>query len=309
MKNPFRLISSPLSPNTQPDDVKLAFWLLFRPGLWQKSSNSKETGSYGANANPMSGDAIWRLEETFQNYLGVKHAYSFNSGRSALMAVLHGLGLQNGSEVLLQAFTCNAAANPIRWSGLVPVFVDCNESYNMSATDLKRKITPKSRAVMVQHTFGLPADIDEIKKICDENNLALIEDCAHSLGAKYHGQKVGTFGKAAFFSLSRDKVISCVYGGMAVTNDEELAKKILNYQDELRLPGKPSDFPATAAPGVDELADPARFTRSAASTDVIFAKNPYPFQGDPLEREKGLAAGLLPQEIVVRAGDVGIEPI
>jgi dTDP-4-amino-4,6-dideoxygalactose transaminase len=236
MKNPFRPISISLSPNTQADDVKLAFGLLFRPDLWQKSNNSKEIGTYGASANPMAGDPIWRLEKTFENYLGVKHAYSFNSGRSALMAVLHGLGLPSGAEVLLQAFTCNAAANPIRWSGLAPVFVDCDQNYNLSVQDLKKKITPKSRAVMVQHTFGLPADIDEIKKVCDENNLVLIEDCAHSLGAEYHGQKIGTFGKAAFFSMSRDKIISCVYGGMAVTDDDELAEKILNYQDGTGYP-------------------------------------------------------------------------
>jgi Predicted pyridoxal phosphate-dependent enzyme apparently involved in regulation of cell wall biogenesis len=66
---------------------------------------------------------------------------------------------------MLQAFTCNAAVNPIRWAGLEPVYVDCDQNYNLSAADLRKKITKKSRAVMVQHTFGLPADMDEIKKI------------------------------------------------------------------------------------------------------------------------------------------------
>jgi len=219
MKNPFRPISISLSPNTQADDVKLAFLLLFKKSIWKV------------------GDAVSGLEENFKKYEGVKYAYSFNSGRSSLMAIMEGLGLPEGSQVLLQAFTCNAAANPILWAGLEPVFVDCDQNYNLSVDDLKKKITQKSRAVMVQHTFGLPADMDEIQKICDENNLVLIEDCAHSLGAEYKGRRVGTFGKAAFFSFGRDKMISCVYGGMAVTDDEHLAKKIAVFQEEAGYPG------------------------------------------------------------------------
>jgi dTDP-4-amino-4,6-dideoxygalactose transaminase len=218
MNNPFRPISISLSPNTQADDVKLAFSLLSDQKINKGSS------------------FIAELENEFKKYLGVKSAYSFNSGRSSLMAILDALGLPEGSQVLLQAFTCNAAVNPIRWAGLVPVFVDCDQNYNLSAEDLKKKITEKSCAVMVQHTFGLPADMDEIKKVCEENNLTLIEDCAHSLGAEYKGRKAGTFGRAAFFSFGRDKMISCVYGGMAVTDDEELAKKIAAFQEKAGYP-------------------------------------------------------------------------
>jgi dTDP-4-amino-4,6-dideoxygalactose transaminase len=156
------------------------------------------------------------------------------------MAILNSLGLEKGNEVLLQAFTCNAAVNPIIWSGLKPVYVDCDEkTFNIDLEDLKRKITKKSRVIMVQHTFGLPADMAEILEICQKNNLILIEDCAHSLGAEYKGKKIGTFGKAAFFSFSRDKVISSVYGGMAVTNDDDLAKKLKKYQAGV---GDPSNF-------------------------------------------------------------------
>lgn len=221
MRNPLRPISISLSPNVQPDDVKLASSLLFG-------------GNKSGEVKPHR-----ILERKFADYLGVKVAYSFNSGRSALMAILASLELKKGSEVLLQAFTCNAAANPIIWSGLTPVYVDCDDNYNLSVENLKKKITPKSRAVMIQHTFGLPADIDAIQKICDEHNLILIEDCAHSLGAEYKNKRVGTFGKAAFFSFSRDKIISCVYGGMAVTNDETLAKKIAAFQEKA---GNPSDW-------------------------------------------------------------------
>lgn len=223
-------ISISLSPNTEKDDIQLAFKLLFQPWHWKKENLTNYPG--GEKVKFLS-----QLEEKFKKYLEVKYAISFNSGRSALMAILNSLGLEKGNEVLLQAFTCNAAVNPIIWSDLRPVFVDCDEkTFNIDLEDLERKITKNSKVLMVQHTFGLPADMDEILKICRKSNLILIEDCAHSLGAEYKGKKVGTFDKAAFFSFSRDKVISSVYGGMAVTNDDNLAKKLEEYQEKIGYP-------------------------------------------------------------------------
>jgi dTDP-4-amino-4,6-dideoxygalactose transaminase len=212
-------ISISLSPNTELDDVWLAFRLLFQPWRWEK------------------GKAIAELEKSFKEYVGAGFAFSFNSGRSSLMAILHGLGLKEGDEVLLQAFTCNAVPNPVMWVGLKPIYVDCREDdFNIDVDDLEQKITPKSRVVIVQHTFGLPADIDKVTEVCKKHNLILIEDCAHALGAKYNGKLVGTFGKAAFFSFSRDKVISSVYGGMAVTDDEKLAEKMREFQNKIGYP-------------------------------------------------------------------------
>ena len=213
-----RPISISLSPNTEPDDILAAFALLFQPWQWKQ------------------GKEIELLEEDFKNYLGVSFAYSFNSGRSAFLAILESLGFKKGDEILIQAFTCNAVPNPILWSDLKPVYVDCKEDYNMSPADLEKKITPRTKAVLVQHTFGLPADMDKIQEICTKHNLILLEDCAHALGAEYNGKKVGTFGKAAFFSFSRDKVISSVYGGMVVTNDELLSSKLKAYQQSVGLP-------------------------------------------------------------------------
>jgi len=219
----FKPISISLSPNTEPDDIWLALKLIFQPWKWKNPSTS-------------SGQ-VADLEEEFKKYLEVKYAISFNSGRSALMAILFSVALAKEDEVLLQAFTCNAAANPIIWSGLKPVYVDCNETtFNIDVEDLKRKITERSRAVIVQHTFGLPADMDEVLEVCHENSLILIEDCAHSLGAEYKNRKVGTLGKVSFFSFSRDKVISSVYGGMVVTNDDSLAQKIKEFQEKVDFP-------------------------------------------------------------------------
>jgi dTDP-4-amino-4,6-dideoxygalactose transaminase len=212
-------ITISLSPNTEKDDVFLSFLILFMPWTWR------------------SGKAIRELENKFKEFLGLKYAFSFNSGRSSLLVLLKALEFEKGSEVLLQAFTCNAAANPVIWAGLKPVYVDCDEeSFNVDFNDLENKITPKSKALIVQHTFGLPAEMDKITKFCQERNLVLIEDCAHSLGAQFSGKKAGTFGKAAFFSFSRDKIISSVYGGILTTNDSDLALKIDKICKTIKFP-------------------------------------------------------------------------
>ncbi|MEK7664070.1 MAG: aminotransferase class I/II-fold pyridoxal phosphate-dependent enzyme [Patescibacteria group bacterium] len=225
--NRFKPISISLSPNVQKDDVILALKLLFQPWKSKKGSVIKE------------------LENNFKNYLGVRHAFSFNAGRSAFYAILKALDLEPGSDVLLQAFTCNAVPNPILWAGFNPIYIDCNTDFNINIEDLKKKIKElydnsndrrKYTILVVQHTFGLPANMDEIMKIAQENNITIIEDCAHALGTKYNNQYAGTFGKAAFFSFSRDKVISCVYGGMAVTNDDEMSKKLEQLQEDFGMP-------------------------------------------------------------------------
>lgn len=214
-----KTISISLSPNTEKDDVWLAFKLIFKPWRWKK------------------GRTVVELESQFKSYLGIKHAFAFNSGRSALMAILASLGLKPADEVLVQAYTCNAAVNPIRWAGLNLNYVDCDENdFNIDVEDLRRKVSSKTKAIMVQHTFGLPANMDKVLEIVQQNSLILIEDCAHALGAEYRGKKVGSFGKAAFFSLGRDKVISSVYGGIAVTNDDSSAEGMKKFQDGIKYP-------------------------------------------------------------------------
>jgi len=211
-------ISTSLSPNTEKDDIRLAWELKFQPWKWKR------------------GKAASELEEEFKKYIGVACAVPFNSGRSALMAILEALGIKEGDEVLLQGFTCNSAVNPILKRGTKPVFVDIDDTLNLNPEDLKRKITSRSKAVMVQHNFGCPAKIEEIYKIAKENNLFLIEDCAHSLGAKFKGKFCGTFGDAAFFSFGRDKIISSIFGGMAVTNDQKIGERLKKIQEKLDCP-------------------------------------------------------------------------
>ena len=213
-----KTISISLSPNTEKDDVSLAFSLIFEPWKWKRGNTIKD------------------LERMFRNYFGFKNAFSFNSGRSSLIAILKAMEIGKGDEVILQAFTCNAAINPIIYVGATPVFADIDESLNISPAEVIKKITKKTKAVMVQHTFGYPGDIDEIRKICMANNLYLIEDCAHTLGAKYKNSFCGSFGDASFFSFGRDKIISSVYGGMVTVNNDVLLEKVSHFQKEIEYP-------------------------------------------------------------------------
>lgn len=218
MKKP---IFTSLSPNTQKEDIWLALRLVFRPFEWQK------------------GKEIKKLEEAFRQYFKVNFAISFLSGRTCLWAILKSLGIGRGDEVLLQAYTCVVVPNSIISLGAKPIWVDINEeTFNMNAADFKKKVTKKSRAVVVQHTFGQAAEIEKIIKIAKKRNLFVIEDCAQALGGEYRGRKLGTFGDTAFFSFGRDKIISSVFGGMTITNDKSIEKRLKKIQAAFPFPSK-----------------------------------------------------------------------
>ncbi len=212
------MIAISLSPNAQIDDVFLALKVLLTPWCWIK------------------GSAIKSLEDWSRRYFQVQAAVSFDSGRSALYAILKAAGIKPKDEVLTQAFTCVAVPNSILWTEARPVFVDVDSSGNIDINDLKKKITQRSRAIIVQHTFGVCADIEKIKTIASKHKLIVIEDCAHAFGATLRGKKIGTFGDFAFFSFGRDKVVSSVSGGMAITNSKKAAKLLRNFQKNLQLP-------------------------------------------------------------------------
>ncbi len=209
-----RPVSPSLSPNLQARDILLALKLFFSP--WYYFSNR----------------GVKLLELWFRNYFKVSHAISFNSGRSALFSILKSLSVGQGDEVLIQAFTCVAVPNSIIWTGARPVYVDIDESLTMDIKDLEKKITKKTKVIIAQHTFGIPAKIDEIVNLAKKNGIMIIEDCAHTIGAKYRNKKLGSFGDAAFFSFGRDKAFSSVFGGMIITNNQKIGKLLRKIQRE-----------------------------------------------------------------------------
>lgn len=210
-----------LSPNVEKEDLLLAWRLLFSPQNWQ------------------SGRAVNQLETAFKEYFQTKYAVSFASGRTALWAVLKALDLKKNDEVLLQAYTCVAVPNAVLALGAKPVWVDIHpETFNLDDRDLKKKISSRTKAVIVQHTFGQAAAVEKIIDLAKRRQLLVIEDCAQSLGAKYRGQKLGTLADAAIFSFGRDKIISSVFGGLAIANQKRIGERLKKIQASLPLPSK-----------------------------------------------------------------------
>src|SRR5438445_1554267 len=188
-------------------------------------------------AQLVQGATIEEYEQAFASTVGVKYAISFASGRIGLYGLLRALGVGEGAEVLLSVPTHIVVANAIRYTGARPVYVDCRlEDYNIDLVDAERRITPRTRVLLLQHTFGIPVDMDAALAFARRHNLVVIEDCVHALGARYDGRQVGTFGHAAFFSTEETKTISTVMGGMAVTNDAELAARLRTFQASCSLP-------------------------------------------------------------------------
>lgn len=215
-----RIISSSLSPNTEPDDAQLALRTFFSPWCWKKNS------------------ALVQVGEWFSKYFPGFQIEFFNSGRSALLALLKSFEIGQDDEVLVQAFTCVAVPNSIIWAGAKPVYVDIDETFNMNVKDIQKKITKNTKALIVQHTFGIAADMNQVSSFCKKHKILLIEDCAHALGATYNGEKLGSIGDAAFFSFGRDKVISSVWGGAAIINSPARPgrAKLAEYQKSLSYP-------------------------------------------------------------------------
>lgn len=186
----------------------------------------------------MQGPAEQRYERSFADYIGVAHGFSFANGRVGLFAILQSLGIGEGDEVLIQVPTHVVVANAIRYTGARPVYVDCRaDSYNLDLEHAERLVTPRTRAIVLQHTYGIPVDLDAAQEFADRHGLAMIEDCVHSLGATFKGRQTGSFGRAAFFSTEETKIISTTLGGMVVTDDEDLARRLRSFRrDECHAP-------------------------------------------------------------------------
>jgi perosamine synthetase len=165
------------------------------------------------------------FEKAMAAYCGVKHAIAVNSGTAALHLIVRALGLKKGDEVLVPSFTFAASVNALLYEGVTPVFIECeSETYNLDVKDLERKITPRTKAIMVVDVFGHPADWDAIQAVAKAHNLKIIDDCCEALGAEYKGKKLGGFGDAGAFAFYPNKQMTTGEGGIIVTNDDEVAR-------------------------------------------------------------------------------------
>jgi dTDP-4-amino-4,6-dideoxygalactose transaminase len=187
----------------------------------------------------VDGPAIAVYEDAFAQAIGVRHAVSFAAGRVGLYGLLRALQVGDGDEVLLQVPTHIVVANAIRYAGARPVYVDCRlDTYNMDLDQAEQRITPRTKVLLIQHTFGIPVDMDAALSLAERHGLIVIEDCVHSLGARYGERPVGSLGRAAFFSTEETKTISSTMGGMAVTDDDDLADRLRAFQASCARPSR-----------------------------------------------------------------------
>lgn len=173
------------------------------------------------------GHFVSDFENEFSKYIGCNYATAVCNGTVAIQVAIKALGITSNDEVICPTYTYIASANPILETGAKVVFVDSLKStWQMDPDDIEKKITAKTKAIMVVHLYGHPCDMNEILKIAKKHDLFIIEDCAEAIGSEYKNQKVGSFGDIACFSFFGNKTITCGEGGMLLTNNAYLHERI-----------------------------------------------------------------------------------
>jgi perosamine synthetase len=177
-------------------------------------------------------------QQAFARFFGAERAFAFWKGRVGLYALLRALDIGPGDEVIVPGYTCVMNANPIKYVGARPIYVDIEpDTFNINANLLDGKITNRTKVIIAQHTYGYPCDMDAIMDIARRRGVCVIEDCCLALGSKYKGRMVGTFGRAAYFSFQWNKPYTTGLGGMVITSDKDLDERIDTLRaDEMRQP-------------------------------------------------------------------------
>ena len=173
------------------------------------------------------GPYVQKLEDLWCEKYNAKYSISVNSATSGLSAAIGALGIGYGDEVIVSAGTMTACAIAPLIYGAIPIFADVNKfTGNITPESFQKLITQRTKAIIVVHTYGIPADMDEILKIAKENNIKIVEDCAQAHGTLYKGKSIGVLGDIGVFSLNVNKQINCGEGGICVTNDEDTAFRL-----------------------------------------------------------------------------------
>ena len=184
------------------------------------------------------GEYVNKFEASVSSYAGAPDALALNSGTSAIHLALRVLGIGAGDVVLASTFTFMASVSPVLYQGATPVFVDSDESWNLSPELLKKAIAnspKKPKALVVTHLYGQAAKMKEICEICERENIAVVEDAAEALGGFLSGKALGTFGRLGAYSFNGNKIITTSGGGMLV-GEKELVEKARFYSTQAREP-------------------------------------------------------------------------
>jgi dTDP-4-amino-4,6-dideoxygalactose transaminase len=194
-------------------------------------------------------EIVAALEDDYRKWLGVPHALAHCNGTSAILAALHAFGLGPGDEVIVPSATYWASVTPVLHCGAIPVFAETEEQcLGLDPEDVERRITPRTRAIVVVHLFGMPSRMDELLAVARRHGLRVLEDASHAHGARYLGRPIGALADAAVFSMQTNKLVPAGEGGMLLTADADLwerAVRLGHYERVLGLPSANRRFAAT----------------------------------------------------------------
>jgi dTDP-4-amino-4,6-dideoxygalactose transaminase len=192
-----------------------------RPTLGEEEI--KAVASVIKSGHITEGEVVSRFEKNFAGKMGVQHAVAVSSGTAALHLALLAMGIGPGDEVIIPSYVCAALLHAVQYAGAQPVPAETDPlTYNIDPADVKKRITKRTRALIVPHMFGLAADLDRLLKL----DVPVIEDCAHAAGATYHQKPLGTFGDAAIFSFYATKMMATGEGGMVTSKSPEIIARI-----------------------------------------------------------------------------------
>jgi perosamine synthetase len=182
------------------------------------------------------GPFVERYEREMARACGRKHGIAVSNGSVALDAALQALGLPEGGEVIMPAFTIISCASAILRAGCVPVLVDCDRTWNMNTEQIESKITSNTRAIMAVHIYGLPTDMRHVLRIAQRHGLKVIEDAAEVIGQTCHGHPCGSWGDISCFSFYPNKHVTTGEGGMILCDDDELANRCRSLRNLCFIP-------------------------------------------------------------------------
>lgn len=191
---------------------------------------------YSPSKNPFQRSRVRALERAFSQHLGAPHALAVNSGTSALVCGLAALGIGPGDEVIVPAYTWVSSASAVLAVGAVPVIAEVDASLTLDPEDVRRRLSPRTRAIMAVHIRGAPARLDVLGTLCREHRLLLIEDVAQAVGGSFGGRRLGTLGDIGAYSFQMSKILTAGEGGLVVAAERETHLRAAMYHDSAVCP-------------------------------------------------------------------------
>lgn len=263
------MISSDFAPNERFDDGLAALRILFQPWIWRR------------------GTALTRIKIKIESYFPGSRSFLFLTGRAALYHVLQALTLKRGDEAVVVGFTCEAVVLPITALGLKPVYVDIEpDTYGPNVDDVQKKITKRTRVLILQHTFGIvPAHRAKLLEIAKKNDVIVIEDLAHGFAPGYF--KKETEGTIKLLSFGRSKAVSSVFGGAIITSDGNLITRLKSIEKRLAQPSLFSSFERSNISFL-LLSSGGRMTSSLARRSTLYSRQQtsLPVRLQPAKKRK-----------------------